>query len=104
MGDHPVGAGVGGATRGRIVIEHGVDQGALAAVGIGHHIAVSAGGGVEEGHDLQLRGCVAIHADTPRGIQGGKILDFSAYAYSLGVACGREEARRAGHGARRGVS
>ena len=72
VGDHPLGAGVGGAAGSRIVIEHGVDQGALAAVGIGHHVAVGAGGGVEEGHDLQLRGCVATHADTPRGIQGEK--------------------------------
>ena len=47
--DDPVGLGAGGAPRGRVVVEHGVDDCALTAIGFIDHVTVGRGGRVEEG-------------------------------------------------------
>lgn len=51
-GDHLVGRGGGRAARLRVVVEHGIDDGAVPTVGLIHNIGDGGGGGVEESLDL----------------------------------------------------
>ncbi|MNT73574.1 hypothetical protein D3C72_2122990 [compost metagenome] len=51
-GDHLVGRGGRGAARFRVVVEHGVDDGAVPAIGLVDNIGDGGGGGVEESLDL----------------------------------------------------
>ncbi|MNZ86742.1 hypothetical protein D3C78_1055770 [compost metagenome] len=69
VGDQPVGALVRGAPGRGVVVQHRVDQRALAAVRIAHHVAVGEGGGIEEGFDMGVHGAVLRgSSDTRRGM------------------------------------
>ncbi|MOA12421.1 hypothetical protein D3C78_1324100 [compost metagenome] len=69
VGNQLVGAVVRGASGGGIVVQHRVDQRALAAVRIAHHVAVGEGRGIEEGFNMGVHGTVLrAWLDTRRGM------------------------------------
>ncbi|MNC15073.1 hypothetical protein D3C75_628740 [compost metagenome] len=69
VGNQLVGAVVRGTSGGGIVVQHRVDQRALAAVRVAHHIAVGESRGVEEGFNMGVHGTVLrAWLDTRRGI------------------------------------
>ncbi|MNZ52741.1 hypothetical protein D3C78_706000 [compost metagenome] len=69
VGNQLVGAVVRGTSGGGIVVQHRIDQGALAAVRIAHHVAVGEGGRIEEGFNMGVHGTVLrAWLDTRRGI------------------------------------
>ena len=50
--DHPIGGMAVGAARGRVIVQHRVDQGALAGGRVDRDVAHRVGGRVEEARDL----------------------------------------------------
>ena len=54
IGDQPVGASVGRAPGGRVVIKHRIDYGAAFALRVTDHIAVGEGGRIEKSLNLRV--------------------------------------------------